>query len=182
MRILAISGSLRRGSYNGALLEAAAAACPADVEFVVWRGLADLPAFDQDLETAPEPLSVATLKGEIARSDAVLISTPEYNASVPGALKNALDWASRPFAANVLRGKPVAVIGASTGLFGAVWAQAEVRKILGAIGAQVHGREVPVAQAHEAFGPDGRLRDPGQAALLRTIVRDLVRPEAQRAA
>ena len=182
MRILAISGSLRRGSYNGALLEAAAAACPADVEFVVWRGLADLPAFDQDLETAPEPLSVATLKGEIARSDAVLISTPEYNASVPGALKNALDWASRPFAANVLRGKPVAVIGASTGLFGSVWAQAEVRKILGAIGAQVDGREVPVAQAHEAFGPDGRLRDPGQAALLRTIVRDLVRPEAQRAA
>ena len=166
MRILAISGSLRRGSYNGALLEAAAAECPADVEFVVWRGLADLPAFDQDLETAPEPLSVATLKGEIARSDAVLISTPEYNASVPGALKNALDWASRPFAANVLRGKPVAVIGASTGLFGAVWAQAEVRKILGAIGAQVDGREVPVAQAHEAFGPDGRLRDPGQAALL----------------
>ena len=128
MRILAISGSLRRGSYNGALLEAASAECPADVEFVVWRGLADLPAFDQDLETAPEPLSVATLKGEIARSDAVLISTPEYNASVPGALKNALDWASRPFAANVLRGKPVAVIGASTGLFGAVWAQAEVRR------------------------------------------------------
>ena len=182
MRILAISGSLRRGSYNGALLEAAAAECPADVEFVVWHGLAELPAFDQDLETAREPLAVATLKGEIARSDAVLIATPEYNASVPGALKNALDWASRPFAANVLRGKPVAVIGASTGLFGAVWAQAEVRKILGAIGAQVDGREVPVAQAHEAFGPDGRLRDPEQAALLRAVVQDLVRPEAQRAA
>ena len=104
MRILAISGSLRRGSYNGALLEAAAAECPADVEFVVWRGLADLPAFDEDLETAPEPLSVATLKGEIARSDAVLISTPEYNASVPGALKNALDqsykeWNRKPFTA-----------------------------------------------------------------------------------
>jgi chromate reductase len=182
MRILAISGSLRRGSYNGALLEAAAAECPADVEFVVGHGLAELPAFDQDLETAPEPPAVATLKGAIARSDAVLIATPEYNASVPGALKNALDWVSRPFAANVLRGKPVAVIGASTGLFGAVWAQEEVRKILGVIGAHVDGREVPVARAHEAFGPDGRLRDPERAALLRAIVRDLVRPEAQRAA
>ena len=182
MRILAINGSLRRGSYNGALLGAAAAECPADVEFVVWHGLAELPAFDQDLEAAPPPLAVATLRGEIARSDAVLIATPEYNASVPGALKNALDWASRPFAANVLRGKPVAVIGASTGLFGAVWAQAEVRKILGAIGAQVDRREVPVAQAHEAFGPDGRLRDPERAALLRAVVRDLVRPEEQRAA
>jgi chromate reductase len=182
MRILAINGSLRRGSYNGALLEAAAAERPADVEFVVWHGLADLPAFDVDLETEPEPVAVASLRGEIARSDAVLIATPEYNASVPGALKNALDWTSRPFAANVFRGKPVAVVGASTGLFGAVWAQAEVRKILGVIGAHVDGREVAIAQAHEAFGPNGRLRDPKQASLLRAIVRDLVGPEAQRAA
>jgi chromate reductase, NAD(P)H dehydrogenase (quinone) len=182
MRILALNGSLRRGSYNGALLEAAAAERPADVEFVVWHGLADIPAFDEDLETAPEPVAVASLKGEIARSDAVLIATPEYNASVPGALKNALDWTSRPFPANVLRGKPVAVVGASTGLFGAVWAQAEVRKILGVMGAHVDGREVAIGQAHEAFGPDGRLRDSEQATLLRAIVRDLVRPEAQRAA
>ena len=182
MRLFAISGSLRRGSYNAALLDAAAADCPTGVEFVVWRGLADLPAYDEDIDVEPAPRPVAALRAEIERADALLIATPEYNASVPGALKNALDWVSRPFAANVLRGKPVAVIGASTGLFGAVWAQAEVRKILGAIGAQVDGREVPVARAHEAFGPDGRLRDPERAALLRAIVRDLVRPEAQRAA
>jgi chromate reductase len=181
MRILAISGSLRRGSYNSALLEAAAAECPPEVEFVVWRGLADIPPYDEDLESAAT-LSVATLKCEITCSDAVLIATPEYNASVPGALKNALDWVSRPFATNVLRGKSVAVIGASTGLFGAVWAQAELRKVLATMGARVHDRELPVAQAHEAFDAQGRLRDPEAAKTLRTIVHDLLLPGAQQAA
>jgi chromate reductase len=181
MRILAISGSLRRGSYNSALLEAAAAECPPGAEFVVWRGLADIPPYNEDLERAA-PVSIAMLKCEIARSDAVLIATPEYNASVPGALKNALDWVSRPFAMNVLRGRPVAVIGASTGLFGAVWAQAELRKVLATIGARVDDRELPVAQAHEAFDAQGRLRDPQAAETLRAIVRDLLRPGAQRAA
>ncbi len=104
MRLLAISGSLRSGSYNSALLEAAAAESPSNVEFVVWRGLADIPAFNEDLGTVPP--AVAALRREIARSDAVLIATPEYNASVPGALKDALDWVSRPFATNVLRNKP----------------------------------------------------------------------------
>ena len=93
------------------------------------------------------------------RADAVLISTPEYNHSIPGVLKNALDWASRPVADNVLRGKPAAVIGASTGLFGAVWAQAEVRKVLGAIGAEVVDRELPVMQAHAQFDEYGNLRE-----------------------
>ncbi len=181
MRLLAISGSLRRGSYNSALLRAAAAECPAEVEFVVWRGLAEIPAYDEDLETSP-PVSVLSLRGEIARADALLIATPEYNASVPGGLKNALDWASRPFATKVLRGKPVAVIGASTGLFGAVWAQAELRKILSTIGACVDDRELPVIQAHQAFTSEGRLRDPRLAATLRAIVGDLVSPAAERAA
>jgi chromate reductase, NAD(P)H dehydrogenase (quinone) len=181
MRLLAISGSLRRGSYNSALLEAAAAECPQDVEFVVWRGLADLPAYDEELETSA-PLAVAAFRSEIARSAAVLVATPEYNASVPGALKNAFDWASRPFATNALRGKPVAVIGASTGLFGAVWAQAELRKILRTIGARVDERQVAVVKAHEAFTSEGRLRDPENAAALRAIVRDLFRHGAQRAA
>src|SRR6266542_2886407 len=116
MRLLAISGSLREGSYNRALLEAAvtAARCAGDVEVVVWAGLADIPAYNEDLDAIPEP--VAERRAELAAADAVLISTPEYNASVPGALKNALDWASRPYPANALRTKPVAVVGASQGL------------------------------------------------------------------
>ena len=103
-----------------------------------------------------------------------MIATPEYNASIPGALKNALDWASRPFPDNCLRGKPVAVIGASTGLFGAVWAQAELRKVLNTIGAAVLDSELPVPAAHTAFTTDGRLRDPAVAAALRALVHDLV--------
>ncbi len=128
------------------------------------------------------PPPVAQLRSEIARADAVLIATPEYNASVPGALKNALDWASRPYAENVLRDKPVAVIGASPGLFGAVWAQADLRRILKTIGARVEERDLPIAQAHEAFTADGRLRDPRLAAALSSIVGDLVSQAAQRAA
>jgi chromate reductase, NAD(P)H dehydrogenase (quinone) len=181
MRLLAISGSLRHGSYNSALLSAAAAKGPVGIEFVVWRGLADIPAFAEHLEPAP-PQAVVLLRGEIDRSDAVLIATPEYNTSVPGALKNALDWASRPFATNVLRGKPVAVIGASTGLFGAIWAQTELRRILAAIGARVDDRVLHVAQAQQAFTPDGELRDRQLAATLQAIVRDLVCSAAQRAA
>jgi chromate reductase, NAD(P)H dehydrogenase (quinone) len=180
MRLLAISGSLRRGSYNSALLDAAAADCLPNVEFVVWRGLADVPAYSEDLDVVPP--AVAALRGEIARSDGVLIATPEYNHSVPGALKNALDWASRPFPDNQLRGKPVAVVGASTGLFGAVWAQAELRKVLMAIGANVLPAELPVASAETAFTTDGRLREPRLAAALRQIVYELLEHTARRAA
>ena len=156
MRILGISGSLRRGSHNRTLLRAAADALPPGVDLAEWDGLADLPAFDEDREKAPaEP--VRAFLEEIASADALLIATPEYNASLPGALKNAIDWASRPFPDNVLRYKPTAVVGASTGLFGAVWAQAEVRKVLGATGAEVVDRELPVMQAHAQFDEYGNL-------------------------
>jgi chromate reductase len=179
MRLLAISGSLRRHSYNSALLAAAAAYRPPNVHFAIWRGLADVPPFNEDLDAPPPVLS---LRREIVESDAVLIATPEYNASVPGALKNALDWASRPFPANALRDKPVAVIGASQGLFGAVWAQAELRKILAATGARVDDRELPVARAHQAFTADGRLHDAHLASALEAIVNDLIAGTTQRAA
>ena len=182
MRLLAISGSLRRGSYNAALLDAAAAECPADVEFVVWRSLAAIPAYDEDVDTMPPPLPVAALRAEIERADAVLIATPEYNASVPGALKNALDWVSRPYATNVLRNKRVAVIGASTGLFGALAAQAELRKVLKAIGASVVDAAVPVPVAHSAFTPGGRLRDYELALALRRTVHELLEQAVDRAA
>jgi chromate reductase, NAD(P)H dehydrogenase (quinone) len=180
MRLLGLSGSLRKGSYNTALLEAAAAQRPRDVEFVAWHGLADLPAFDENLVQAPR--AVQQLIAAIAHSDAVLIATPEYNGSVPGGLKNALDWASRPFDSNVLRNKPAAVIGASPGPFGAVWAQADLRRILRTIGADVKDCEFVLPRAHEAFTADGRLRDANLEATLRAVVADLARGTLREAA
>jgi chromate reductase, NAD(P)H dehydrogenase (quinone) len=174
MRILGIAGSLRRGSHNRKLLRAAASELPSGAELVEWDGLASLPAFDEDLELTPPP-AVAAFLAQVAGSDALLIATPEYNASVPGALKNALDWASRPFPDNVLRGKPVAVIGASTGLFGAVWAQAEVRKALKASGADVLESELPVGLADTAFTPDDTLADPELTERLADLLGDLAR-------
>jgi chromate reductase len=174
VRILGIAGSLRRGSHNRRLLRAAAAALPPGTELVEWDGLPGIPAFDEDLELTPPP-PVADLLARIAAADGLLIATPEYNASLPGALKNALDWASRPFPANVLKDKPAAVIGASTGLFGAVWAQAEVRKVLKASGAHVLEDELPVGMADGAFTEGGALAQPELAARLDDLVGDLVR-------
>ena len=174
MRILGIAGSIRRGSHNRRLLRAAGDALPSGADLVEWDGLAGLPAFDEDMETTP-PEAVRELLAEIEAADALLIATPEYNASLPGSLKNALDWASRPFPDNVLRDKPSAVIGASTRLFGAVWAQAEVRKVLKASGAHVVEAELPVGMAYGAFTDDGELADPELTARLGDVLGDLVR-------
>jgi chromate reductase, NAD(P)H dehydrogenase (quinone) len=179
IRILGLSGSLRSGSHNTALLRAAALSLPSGAGLEVFDGLRDLPAYDADLDTPEtEPESVARLRGAIAAADGVLIATPEFNGSIPGALKNALDWASRPFPENSLKGKPVAVVGASTGLFGAVWAQAEVRKTLKASGAHVLEAELPVGMADGAFADDGRLADPELSERLSDLVSDLVREVA----
>jgi chromate reductase, NAD(P)H dehydrogenase (quinone) len=177
MRILGISGSLRRGSHNRRLLRAAGDALPPGAVLVEWEGLAGLPAFDEDLESTP-PEPVQDFLGAIEGADGILIAMPEYNASLPGSLKNALDWASRPFPDNVLRDKPSAVIGASTGLFGAVWAQAEVRKVLKTSGAHVLESELPVGMADAAFDEDGALADPDLSARLHDLVSDLVREVA----
>ena len=150
MTILGIAGSLRAGSHNTQLLRLAAEELPEGVELVVFDGLAEIPAFDQDLEDLA-PDAVDALKAAIADADAVLIATPEYNGSIPGALKNALDWVSRPIAESPIRRKPVAVIGASTSAFGAVWAQRELRKVLGVMGARVLDVELPVAKADRAL-------------------------------
>jgi len=174
MRILGISGSLRRGSHNRRLLRAAGDLLPPGVDLVEWDGLAELPAFDEDLESTP-PEAVRDFFAAVEEADALLIATPEYNASLPGALKNAIDWASRPFPENVLRNKPAAVIGASTGLFGAVWAQAEVRKTLKASGAHVLESELPVGMADFAFAEDGSLADPELTQRLVDLLGDLVR-------
>jgi len=169
--VLGLCGSLRPGSFNLRLLEAAGAALAPEHRLVVFDGLADVAPY---VEGAATPAAVARLLEAIAAADAVLVATPEYNASVPGQLKNALDWASRPFPANALRAKPVAVVGASTGLFGAVWAQAELRKILATIGADVVDADLPVGRAHDAFGADGSLLDAGLAMRLEAVVADLV--------
>ena len=173
MKILAISGSLRSGSYNTALLRAAAEEAPRVVELELWEGLKEIPAFDQDDELGP-PATVEAFRDAVHNADAVLIATPEYNSSLPGALKNALDWASRPIATNVFRNKPVAVIGSSAGAFGAVWAQAELRKVLAAMGARVAEVELAVGHAHEKLDEHGNLIDGTVRQELRDSVSTLV--------
>jgi chromate reductase len=173
VRILGISGSLRRESHNTRLLEAVAALLPAGVELEIYRQLAEIPPFNEDEEHEP-PAAVVALKAAIAQADGVLVATPEYNASLPGALKNAIDWVSRPFATTPLKGKPVAVIGASTSLFGAVWAQAEMRKVLATIGARVVDQELPIPQAEEALGENGLPLEPAALRVLEEILGELV--------
>jgi chromate reductase, NAD(P)H dehydrogenase (quinone) len=157
MKVLGISGSLRRDSYNTKLLRAAGELLPPFVEFEAWDGLKTLPPFDEDDEPGVE--EVAELRDAVASADLLLFATPEYNASVPGQLKNAVDWLSRPVATTVLRGKPALVVGASTGAFGAVWAQAELRKVLSTGGARVVEAEVAVGHAPLKFDEEGRLID-----------------------
>jgi chromate reductase len=173
MRVLGISGSLRRGSHNTALLRAAAGLLPPAVELELYEGLAEIPPYSEDDQAMGEPGAVRRLKQALRDADAVLFATPEYNHSIPGQLKNALDWVSRPLADNPLRAKRVAIVGASTGSFGAVWAQAELRKVLGALGARIIDRELPVPYADEAFGADGRLRDADAKEALDDIVGEL---------
>ena len=164
-RVLGISGSLRRDSHNTSLLRAAAEAAGPDVELELYDGLKEIPPYDEDDDVHPRPPSVARLNEAITSADAVLFSTPEYNSSIPGQLKNAIDWVSRPVATNALRNKPVAVVGASTGGFGAVWAQAELRKVLSALGARVLDVELPVPHAHTRFEEGGLTDDEIRAAL-----------------
>ena len=182
MRVLGITGSLRRDSWNAKLLLAAAEELPEDVEFEVFDGLKAVPPYDEDDDILPAPAAVARLRDTIAGADAVLIATPEYNSSIPGQLKNALDWASRPFATNVLRFKPVAVVGASTGAFGAVWAQADTRKALGAIGARVIEGDVALGPAPERFDEAGRLVDEDAREQLSEVVEALLEAARPRVA
>jgi chromate reductase len=173
MRVLGISGSLRHDSFNTKLLRAAGELLPPPAELEVFEGLKDVPPYDQDDDGDRTPAAARRLRKAIEEADAILIATPEYNSSIPGQLKNALDWASRPVNQGAFRGKPVAVIGASTGMFGAVWAQAETRKVLGAIGARVMDLELPVAKADQAFNEDGRLADPELREQLEEILAEL---------
>jgi chromate reductase, NAD(P)H dehydrogenase (quinone) len=177
--ILGISGSLRAASYNTALLRTAHGLLPPAARIVLYDGLAAVPPYSEDADRGDGPAAVAELRARIATADALLIATPEYNGSIPGQLKNALDWASRPFPDSVLRGKRAAVVGASTGIFGAVWAQAELRKALARAGANVLDAEVPVASAEDVFDARLRLTDPGVTATLATVLAELASPAVE---
>jgi chromate reductase, NAD(P)H dehydrogenase (quinone) len=161
MKILALSGSLRRESFNTALAYAARDLAPEGVEVEIYDGLGLIPHYDQDLdhEDVETPESVADLRRRIDEADALLVITPEYNGSVTGVLKNAIDWASARHRGSWLRNKTVAVAGATTGQYGAIWAQQDLKRILGIAGARVVGGELPVSTAHEKFDAHGRLVD-----------------------
>ena len=171
MRVLGLSGSLRKESYNTKLLRAAGELLDAaGVDFIQYEWLKEVPPYDEDDDHAGAPASVTRLREAVAAADAMLFATPEYNSSVPGHLKNALDWVSRPIATNPMRNTPVAVIGASTGMFGAVWAQAELRKVAAAIGARVLEVELPVGHAHTRFDEHGNLTDQEIREQLQSVV------------
>jgi len=159
MHVLAISGSLRKASNNTALLRALRGEAPEGVEVELWNGLKEIPPYDGDDDVVPGPPEVEEFRARVREADAVFFATPEYNSSIPGALKNALDWASRPLATNAFRNKPVAVISSSAGAFGGVWAGAELRKILGAMGARVAEAELAVGHAHDKLDDKGRVID-----------------------
>jgi chromate reductase len=181
MRVLGISGSLRRDSYNTQLLRAAGELLPDGVELELYDELRELPPYDQDVEDAGAPPPVQDLRDRIAGAGAVLFATPEYNGSIPGVLKNAIDWASRPRGEAALLNKPVAVVGASTGAFGGVWAQADLRKVLGITGARVVEGEVAIGHASDRFA-SGTLIDPEFRSQLGELVRELVMQVELRAA
>ena len=182
MKVLGISGSLRAGSHNTKLLRAAAESLGDDVRFEEWDGLKAVPPYDEDDDTEDAPAAVTRLREAIAGADAVLFATPEYNHSVPGQLKNALDWVSRPLVTSPLRNKPVAVVGASSGVFGAVWSQEELRKVLAAIGARVVEGEVAVGRAATRFDGRGRLVDDDLREQLDALVGLLVETAREREA
>lgn len=136
-KILTLVGSLRAASINRQLAETAAELAPDDVSVVIYEGLDDLPFYNEDLDTARPPAPVAALRAAAGDADAVLVVTPEYNGSIPGVLKNAIDWLSRPYGNSALQAKPLAVIGAALGRYGGAWAHDETRKSFGIAGPRV---------------------------------------------
>lgn len=182
MRVLGIAGSLRSGSLNRELLRLAARSAPDGVEIELWDGLRDIPPYDTDGEET-DPAPVAAFREAVRAADAVLIVTPEYNGSVPGQLKNALDWASRPEVLTcVFRNKPVAVMSASPGMFGGVWAQADLKRILGLMGARVTDSEFALPRAHERLAaPDDDLLD-GVRGVLDALVSEAAPAQLQHVA
>lgn len=171
VQILALSGSQRRGSYNTGLIEAASLRVPSAVRVTIGVGLDALPFFNEDVDNSGVPEIVRDFRAAIASADGLLIATPEYNSGIPGLLKNALDWASRPFGRSALSGKTVAIMGASPSPGGAASAQRELRSVLGRAGARViEGPVLELARAHEHFDDQGTLVSAvGQGAVAKVV-------------
>ena len=159
MKVLAIAGSLRKDSFSGRLAAAAADLAPKGVEVELYDGLDDVTNYNQDLEPDRIPAGVEDLRAKMEASDALLVVTPEYNASVPGALRNAIDWASRPHGASALQGLPAAIISTSPMPFGAVWANEQVRKSFTITGTPTVERELAIGKIDEKLGADGTITD-----------------------
>ena len=159
VRVLAISGSLRRDAYSTMVAKAASRAAPEEFDVTLFGGLGSIPGFNEDLEPDAVPEEVEELRRQIEGADALLLVTPEYNASAPGALKNAIDWASRPHGASALMGKPAAIVSSSPMPFGGVWAGQQIRKAFSITGTPVVETELAIGKVDEKFGPDGLLMD-----------------------
>ena len=175
LTILGIAGSLRTASYNRMALRAAQQLAPAGTKIENWDKLSEIPPFNQDREQNP-PAAVGELKAAIRAADAILLVTPEYNYSVPGVLKNAIDWASRPYGDSAWKGKPVAIMGASPGQFGTARAQAHLRQMFVFLNMHcVNQPEVMIAQAHQRFDQQGNLTDETSQKLIRQLLEELAR-------
>lgn len=171
MNILGISGSLRAGSYNSALLRAARKVAPAGMDIDIYEGLRAIPPYDADLDTEAPPEPVVDLRARVRAADGLLIATPEYNYGPPGVLKNAIDWASRPPATSPLKRKSVAIMGAAPGAFGSVRAQLSLRQAFLWTDSVVVGKpELMVFQAGQRFDGDGNLVDPQTQDLLAALL------------
>jgi chromate reductase len=172
MKVLAISGSLRRDAYSTRLAEAAGDLLPPDSTFELYQGLSEIPNFDQDLEGS-EPESVIDLRRKIEAADALLIVTPEYNATMPGGLKNAIDWASRPHGDSALAAKPAAIVSSSPMPFGGVWANQQVRKSFTITGTPAVETELAVGKVDQKIAADGKLADQPTAEAMRSLLAEL---------
>ena len=172
-RILAIPGSLRKGSYNRALLEVARRIAPEEVEVDIYEDGLSLPLFNQDSEGDLTPRPVLELRSRIRSADAVLIASPEYNSSIPGVLKNLIDWASRPYGQSSFARKPVSVVGASPSRFGAQWAQETAITVLGSAAARVVGGPHPVKEVAGLVDSDGNISDQATLDMLRDVMSEL---------
>jgi chromate reductase len=172
LRVLGIAGSLRKGSYNRALLRVAIELAPPDLEIRAFDRLAEISLYDADVESAGDPPPVVALKSAIAESDAVLIATPEYNHSIPGVLKNSIDWASRPAGRSVLRGKAAGMIGATPGNGATIRAQLALRQALDGVGGMYVMPEphVLIARAGERFDAEGQLIHEATIQVLRAFL------------
>jgi chromate reductase, NAD(P)H dehydrogenase (quinone) len=174
VKILGIAGSLRKGSYNRAALRAAQRLVPSNTTIEIFQSLADIPLYNQDLDDPP-PKSVQILKEKIQASDAILFVTPEYNYSVPGVLKNAIDWASRPYGDSAWEGKPAAVMGASIGMIGSARAQYHLRQMFVFLNMYALNRpEVMIPNAADKFDDQGNLTDKPTEDMIRKLVAALV--------